>query len=454
MPHTKQPRVFVLDKRKRPIMPCTPRRARKLLDSGRAVVHRLAPFTIRLKDRVGGDVQPIRVCSDPGSKKTGIALVRETKVARVSAPNVDIVPTRIALFKMELEHRGDVISKKMKLRWGYRKSRRSRNLRHRAAKCRRKSARGWLAPSLKHRVETIVSWVTRLCRWAPVSNAAVETARFDAAKMQADPSKEVDYDHGSLFGCELREYVLSKWGHDCVYCDKTNCQLQMDHVRSRIGGGSDRQANRVPACTPCNKRKGAMPIELFLKNDPRRLEMIMSKIGASMRDAAAVNCTGKALHQSLVEMGLDVQQGTGGNTAWNRKRLGVHKTHANDAMCVGQTDGVDGHNDDHLIVRSVGRGTYQRTLVDCNGFPRGYRARPKHVHGFRSGDLIRAVGKSGLKNRGTHVGRVAIRARGQFVVTSRTSIVEVSHRWCVLLQKSDGYSYGDLMRAKKKARDP
>ena len=42
--------VFVLDKRKEPLTPCRPSRARHLLDSGRAVVHKLFPFTIRLKD--------------------------------------------------------------------------------------------------------------------------------------------------------------------------------------------------------------------------------------------------------------------------------------------------------------------------------------------------------------------------------------------------------------------
>ena len=71
--------VFVLDKQKKPLMPCSEKRARLLLQRGRAVVVRLAPFTIRLKDRIGGDVQPVRVKIDPGSKTTGIAVVRESE---------------------------------------------------------------------------------------------------------------------------------------------------------------------------------------------------------------------------------------------------------------------------------------------------------------------------------------------------------------------------------------
>jgi hypothetical protein len=69
--------VFVLDKRQKPLMPWTEKRARQLLERRRAVVHNVYPFTIRLKDRVGGVFQPVRVKLDPGSKTTGIAVARE-----------------------------------------------------------------------------------------------------------------------------------------------------------------------------------------------------------------------------------------------------------------------------------------------------------------------------------------------------------------------------------------
>ena len=43
--------VFVIDRRQVPLMPCSEKRARLLLARGRARVHRLIPFTIRLIDR-------------------------------------------------------------------------------------------------------------------------------------------------------------------------------------------------------------------------------------------------------------------------------------------------------------------------------------------------------------------------------------------------------------------
>lgn len=47
--------VFVLDKRKQALMSCSEKRARLLLSRRLAVVHRTYPFTIRLKQRVGGE---------------------------------------------------------------------------------------------------------------------------------------------------------------------------------------------------------------------------------------------------------------------------------------------------------------------------------------------------------------------------------------------------------------
>jgi len=72
-------RVLVLDKNKTPLMPCHPARARQLLTRGKAAVFCQYPFTILLKERDGGDVQPIALKLDPGSKTTGIALVADFK---------------------------------------------------------------------------------------------------------------------------------------------------------------------------------------------------------------------------------------------------------------------------------------------------------------------------------------------------------------------------------------
>ena len=67
-------RVLVVDKNREPLMPCHPARARELLKRGQAAVFHRYPFTIILKDRAGGEIQPTQLKIDPGSKTTGITL--------------------------------------------------------------------------------------------------------------------------------------------------------------------------------------------------------------------------------------------------------------------------------------------------------------------------------------------------------------------------------------------
>jgi len=50
-------RVFVLDKHKKPLMPCLPARARELLRKKKAAVLRLYPLTIILLKKEGEDTQ-------------------------------------------------------------------------------------------------------------------------------------------------------------------------------------------------------------------------------------------------------------------------------------------------------------------------------------------------------------------------------------------------------------
>ena len=98
-----------------------------------------------------------------------------------------------------------------------------------------------------------------------------------------------------------------------------------------------------------------------------------------------------------------------------------------------------------LTLKATGRGSYQRTRLNKFGFPRGYLMRSKRVHGFGTGDMVRADVPSGLK-AGVHVGRVAVRASGSFNIQSHqdgksVGIQGISHKHCRVIQRSDGYGY-------------
>ncbi len=425
--------VFVLDRQKTPLMPCSEKRARRLLTQKRAVVHRVAPFTIRLKDRSvrESQVQPVVLKLDPGSHVTGMALVR--------AEQTDAGPVHHALHLAHLSHRGQQVHEAMGQRARYRRRRRSANGRYRAPRfLNRGRPSGWLPPSLRSRVGNVVTWAKRYQRWLPLTRIEVERVKFDTQLLQNPELSRVDYQRGELVGWEIRSYLLEKFGRRCVYCEATNQPFEIDHVQPRSRGGSNRVSNLVLSCHDCNAAKGKQTAREF--GHPE----VEAQANQPLRDAAAVNSTRVALVEALRLLGLPIGTWSGGRTRWNCDRFGVQKDHALDALCVGDIAGVhagDGHT---IGIRAQGRGRYGRTLVTDAGFRRGYLLRQKRVKGFATGDLVRAEVPARLKTMGVHQGRVAIRATGSFRVGK---VDGINAKYCRLLQRSDGYEISLVKRA-------
>ncbi|MHB1901514.1 MAG: RNA-guided endonuclease IscB [Cuniculiplasma sp.] len=419
-------------------MPCPPARARKLLASGRARIHHLAPFVIRLVDREVADsaIDGVEVGIDPGSKATGFSVFRSSEDGRVG------------LVSIELEHRGQRIHKKMQQRAGYRRGRRSRNLRYRAPRFNnRTKPKGWLVPSLQHRVDTTMSMVNKLRRWTPVTGIHQELVRFDMQQMQNPEISGLEYQQGELAGYELREYLLAKFDRTCVYCGAKDVPLNIDHIQPRSRGGSNRVSNLALACIACNQSKGNLDLGAWLgsrfgSTEAEAISMrVLARAKAPLRDAAAVNATRWALYRSLQGTGLPVHTGTGGRTKWNRHQFQVAKSHTLDAICVGRVDGVVSYPSSVTLAQATGRGTYSRTISDKYGFPRLTRPRSKCVKGFQTGDLVRAAVPSG-KKVGVHVGRVAVRTSGSFNINTIHGTVQgIGAKYCTLSQRADGFNW-------------
>lgn len=428
---TTHPSVFVLDKHHVPLQPCSPARARKLLAKKRAVVHRHTPFTIRLTDRTRAEseVDGVEIGIDPGSKHTGIAVF----TARAGE--------RRGRFSLQLDHRGAQIHKKLGQRSAYRRRRRGANLRYRTPRfANRARPAGWLPPSLYHRVATTTAWVDRLARWAPVRAVHVERVAFDTHALSAGkPLEGVEYQQGTLFGFEVREYLLATFDRTCTYCGATDTPLNIDHVRPRSRGGSDRLSNLVLACVACNQAKGNRPVEEFVTNQ-RVLARVLARSQSPLRDAAAAQSTRWALWRA-VDLRLPTHVGSGGRTKFNRTRNRLPKSHTLDALAVGKVETITQTVDTILVAGCAGRGSYARTRTDKHGFPRLRLPRTKRFFSYATGDLVRAVVPKG-KKQGTHTGRVAVRASGRFNITTAQGTVQgINHRHVRLLQRADGYAY-------------
>jgi 5-methylcytosine-specific restriction endonuclease McrA len=423
--------VFVIDQRKQPLMPCTPKRARLLLNRGRAVVHRVAPFVIRLKDRCVEDsiVQPLALKIDPGSKTSGIALARveETQASAIHH----------AVFLCEVYHRGEQVHENKVRQRGARRRRRCANLRHRAPRfANRAIPAGWLAPSLLSRIGNVVTWTARLSKLAPVSRIEVERVRFDTQFTQNPEISGAQYQQGTLAGWEARAYLLVKYAYQCAYCSKMNTPFEVDHILPRSRGGSHRISNLCLACHACNQEKGDRTAAEF--GHPE----VEEQAKRPLKDAAAVNATRFRVVEALRVFGLPISTWTGGRTRWNRARFAVEKTHALDALCVGDLAGIKPGRLKTLAIRASGRGDHCRTNWTKHGFARGYKMRQKHVHGFKTGDRVRATVPAKLETAGTHVGRVQVRKSGSFSLKTRDRDIDgINARYIRLIQRADGYDY-------------
>ncbi|MBW4582068.1 MAG: HNH endonuclease [Tildeniella nuda ZEHNDER 1965/U140] len=418
--------VLVLDTNKRPLTPCKPSKARKMLNACKAAVFRCYPFTIILRKEVNATPEPITLKLDPGSKTTGIALLKGDK----------------AIWGAELTHRGQAIKASLASRRSLRRSRRQRHTRYRKARfLNRVRPQGWLAPSLQHRVETTLTWVSKLIKLVSIDLIVQELVRFDLQQLENPEISGVEYQQGELQGYEVREYLLNKWNRKCTYCNIENIPLQVEHIHPRSKGGSNRISNLCLACKPCNLKKGDQNIRDFLSSKPNLLNQILKQAKAPLKDAAAVNSTRWALFNRLRETKLPISTGSGGLTKFNRTRLGLPKTHWLDAACVGQIETLKVLTSQPLLMLAKGHGTRQMCRTDKYGFPSRYVPRGKFVQGFQTGDIVKAVVTAG-KKVGEYVGRIAVRSTGLFNISTASGLVQgINHKYCTLVQRKDGYNY-------------
>lgn len=442
-------RVLVLNHDKQPLMPTKPARARRLLSSGRATVYRRHPFTIILKEVIDDPkTQPVELKLDPGSKTTGLALVGAFERGRE------------VLWAANLAHRGHAVKAGLDSRRSIRRGRRNRKTRYRAPRfLNRTRPVGWLPPSLLSRVANVRTWAERLRKFAPLSSVAVETVRFDTQLLQNPNIEGVQYQQGTLFGAELREYLLYRYQHTCAYCGGLSKDriLEREHIVPGSRGGSNRVSNQVIACRTCNQAKGNLLPEDWLaalqrsrsrinQARARNLVKVLQGIRPSLKDAAAVNALRYRIGDELKALGLPTTFWSGGRTKFNRTAQGYPKDHWIDAACVGETGArvrlPEGLRP--LQITARGRGSRQMCRPDRFGFPRTRPKGRKRVQGFQTGDLVRLNQPAG-RYAGLHVGVVTVRERGAFDIQTHLQgqrrKITAPHTRFTLLQRSDGYAY-------------
>ena len=443
----KQPnfnKVLVLDTNRKPLMPCYPARAKKLLNSGRASVFRRFPFTIILHDRTleESKLQDMEIKIDQGSKTTGVALIVHGKKSST------------VTLAAHIEHRTNVKSG-LDSRRAIRRSRRHRKTRYRQAKfLNRTKPKGWLPPSLVSKAENILNWVIRFAKLTPITKFAFETAKFDMQKLVNPNIQGVGYQQGTMFGyADKKAYLLEREQGCCIYCGihTSKAKMEIEHVIPRSRGGTDSLNNLVLSCRACNEAKGSQDVQTYLKGNPSVLRRVKARLNTNYRDAAHTNSIRLYVMNKLRAMaeaiGAKLVVGFGSTTKQNRLLLGLPKDHWIDAA-VCTKDGASVRVEPALkplVIKAVGRGSRQFCRMDKHGFPRtSPKPRSKNFFGFKTGDMVKVIVPTGAKTKvptGTYTGRVAVRSKGSFNVKTRDTKLTVSHKYCKQIHLMDGYSY-------------
>jgi len=287
-------------------MPTTARRARLLLKEGKASVKERCPFTIQLKYATGENTQPIKLGEDIGFKNIGFSA--KTYLLEVISGTVIL--------------RKDV-SKKIDEKRSYRRNRRGR-LGYRPPRFNNRTRpEGWFAPSIQHRYDSHIRLVTKIETLLPITFKNVEVANFDAQKMQNPEIKGVEYQQGELQGYEVKEYLLDKWKRKCAYCGKKNVPLQVEHIIPKSRGGTNRVSNLTISCEKCNLKKDNQTAEEF------GYPHIQKQAKQPLKATACLN----NIRWQIVEQ-LDAEHTYGYVTKYERNKLGLEKSHINDAFVI------------------------------------------------------------------------------------------------------------------------
>ena len=432
--------------------PTRPSRARRLMRQGRAEKRWVkGVFTIRMTDVHADDpdtvVDGVDMNIDPGASATGLAVTSERD------------GERRAHTLIELRHRGKRVKNKIERRRSQRRNRRSRLRNRKPRFVNRRRPEGWLAPSIHSRLANTLTWVGRLSALYPIRHIRVETAVFDTQLMQNAEISGEAYQRGTLHEWQLRSYVFHRDGRRCGYCGSTEAErYELDHIVPKSLGGTDRVSNLVVCCRECNANKANRLVSEFLANNPARLAVIRRIQQSSLAGAAHLNIILPELLRRLRDTGLSVSAHDAYTTSWTRRRLGVSKTHANDALCLGSPESVAFLPNQTLVAQATGHGDRQMLRPpDRHGNPRGrgyraycaltrqkqgYTACPGHrdprrrVGGIGSGDLIRfSHPKHGILTG--HGALISNKTRVALAHSGRSVSVRISQ--VQLLSRNHGY---------------
>lgn len=361
--------VYVQDINGSPLMPTSRHgKVRRLLKSDKAIVVNLCPFTIRLTYETTNYKQEITLGVDAGTKHIGISAT--TKSKELYASEVILRSDIVDLISTRRESRR---TRRNKLR--YRKPRFDNRI--------KSKKHGWIAPSIKQRIDSHIKSISDVYKILPVSKLIIEVAQFDTQKIKNHEISGTDYQSGDQLGFwNVREYVLARDNHKCQNCKGKSKDkiLNVHHIESRKTGGNS-PSNLITLCETCHKEFHKGKFDLKVKRSK------------SLRDAAVMGIMRWRLYEILKSEFPNVFMTFGYITKHNRIHNNIQKSHVSDAFVISRNLNAKRLNRLYKIklVRRHNRQIHKMKI------PKGGIKRPNQspfeVFGFRLFDRVLFDGK-------------------------------------------------------------
>lgn len=290
-------------------MPCSPRKARLLLKAGKAKIVKMVPFTLQLLYGSSGYKQEVALGIDAGTQHIGVCATTEKTV----------------LFEAEVQPRTD-IQELLATRRQFRRARRKRKTRYRQARFQnRKKPQGWLAPSVRHKVDAHLKVIKLVHKLLPVRRITIEVAQFDIQKIRNPDIEGEGYQQGPQLGFwNVREYVLFRDGHACQWCKGKSKDriLNVHHIESRKTGG-DRPDNLITLCETCHD---------LIHRTHQEYKITRKRHG--FRDATQMGIIRWKIYEQARASFPHVHLTYGYITKQTRIEHGLEKSHVVDARCI------------------------------------------------------------------------------------------------------------------------
>jgi len=302
-----QAKVYVISKEGYVLMPCSYAKSKRMVKKGAAKVIKRSPFIIQLNFECRNLVQEVILGIDTGYESIGFS-ARTDKEESISG-----------IVKLDGETKDRLNEKRM-----YRRARRNKLWYREPRWLNRKRNKDWLPPSIERRYQTHLHLIKRIKNLLPISKVIVEVAKFDIQKLENPDIKGKEYQQGDLYEYQnIRSYLISREKGLCEYCKKDfkNSSSHIHHRKPRNKDGSNRLGNLMLLHKDCHKKihKNSVLLKKYEKTSTK-----------SYKQSTFMSIINKRFINDI----KDLEVTYGNITFVNRNKLGLEKSHINDAFII------------------------------------------------------------------------------------------------------------------------